>query len=102
MPRKYEVVDAPLVMEFVRRANPYSSIREIAEVVGRDEERIRRYQKPGTTMLFETADHLLSAFGLNYLLSTGDIPCWVKEVQHGNQHSFKPGGKNKEHIANNI
>lgn len=46
---------------------------ELARMIDRNERRIREMRQQAT-IRFEIADRILTILGLNYLLSTGDIP----------------------------
>lgn len=74
----YEVVKTDDVWRFVDRSNPDLSNTDIAQILGQDEKNVRRLRQ-NEVMLLYTADKILSCFGLNYLLDTGDIEIEVRE-----------------------
>ncbi len=74
-----ETVDPKLVMHFIMRANPEMSNQALARCLDLDPKRLYDFKR-GKVMLFDTADRMLSQFGLNYLLYTGDIPITVRTI----------------------
>ena len=76
-----EVVKSEDVFRFLLKSEPDLTWAELARRMNLDESAIRRWRRE-PTMLFSTADSILSEFGLNYLFQTGDIPTYEKQVNH--------------------
>ena len=77
-PETYETVEPEKVFFHIDRCFPDMSNQDIADILDVNNKRVfeMRRQK---FMRLETADRILTALDLSYLLSTGDIPIKVNE-----------------------
>ncbi len=88
-----ELVNAQQVMHFVDRATPDTYDTDRALIVGVHARRLYAYRKQ-QWMTRDTAEKLLDAFDLGYLLYTGDIEVVNSEVKESITSVYK---KTREH-----
>lgn len=88
-----EYVNSRQVMHFVDKATPDMSDIMRAEILGRVPKRLFDYRRQ-ERMRRSTAEHILDAFDLGYLLYTGDIDTFEEGVKESSYQRIKTMEKN--------
>jgi hypothetical protein len=75
-------------MHFIDRANPDMPDTRKSLIADKSEKSFYNYRRK-ECMYLETAEDLLDAFDLGYLLHTGDIDTWEIEVKESNHAALR-------------
>lgn len=89
MPDRLELVRCDQVLEQIERATPEMSWLQRSRVAGLTSKRFYNWRKQQKHMRFYTADKLLQAFDLGYLLSDGTIDIIEKPIKHTQEDQIR-------------